>query len=362
MGRTIVYYITGHGFGHARRSARVIREMLACDPDLHVHIRSTVAPEVLSDTLGPRAVHESAGLDPGAVEDGALAINVARTAQRVREAIASRDSIVADELRAMPRGTRLIVADVPFLAGDVARAAQLPCIALTNFTWDWIYEPWFSGDAAGRELLEQIQASYSNMEAILKLPFGGRTDMFRQVVEVPLIVSRGVRPRDQARQQIGVNGHPARPVVLIGQRGGIDPLVLDRAARSAPEMLFLCPGQVPAAGPANLLAVRPGPELPFADILAASDAVVSKLGYGTVADCIGSSIPILWPPRVGFREDRVMLEEATLYMRQRQIGLDRFAAGDWGEDLRALLDSPPPLRRIGTDGDSVCAQWILERI
>ena len=36
----------------------------------------------------------------------------------------------------------LIVADIPPMAGDIAAVLGVPCIAIANFTWDWIYEPY----------------------------------------------------------------------------------------------------------------------------------------------------------------------------------------------------------------------------
>jgi hypothetical protein len=63
----------------------------------------------------------------------------------------------------------LIAADVPFVAGDVAEAAGVRAVAVSNFTWDWIYDPWF-----GREhpdLIETIRASYAKFHSILHMPF-----------------------------------------------------------------------------------------------------------------------------------------------------------------------------------------------
>ena len=44
--RSILYYVTGHGYGHAVRSNQVIRALQEAAPGLLVHVRST-APEWL---------------------------------------------------------------------------------------------------------------------------------------------------------------------------------------------------------------------------------------------------------------------------------------------------------------------------
>ena len=49
------------------------------------------------------------------------------------------------------------MADIPFLAGDIAAAAGIPIIAITNFTWDWIYEPYFNDR---QDLLREMGATW----------------------------------------------------------------------------------------------------------------------------------------------------------------------------------------------------------
>src|SRR5207245_2566170 len=111
-------------------------------------------------------------------------IDHAATAAAVRSAIARRDQVIATELPFLKQHKiQLILADIPFLAGDIADAAGIPIIAISNFTWDWIYEPYFT---AHGNLLEEIQNSYSKISTLLKIPFGDRTDWFKEVIDIPV--------------------------------------------------------------------------------------------------------------------------------------------------------------------------------
>ena len=47
----IVYYVSGHGFGHAARSGQLMQRLVAMRSDLEIRLR-TVAPPVLFSSLG----------------------------------------------------------------------------------------------------------------------------------------------------------------------------------------------------------------------------------------------------------------------------------------------------------------------
>src|SRR5947209_20570425 len=94
----IAYYITSHGFGHARRSVEVIRHLLALRPDLIIHFRTTANPAIFEE-LGQSNIHpDRVELDPGAIEKDLFTIDHVATAAAVRSAIARRDQVIATEL------------------------------------------------------------------------------------------------------------------------------------------------------------------------------------------------------------------------------------------------------------------------
>lgn len=357
MNGTILYYISGHGFGHARRSAAVIAALIERNPGLHVEVRTSAPAAILSDLLGERVTYRPAALDPGAVEDDALSVNPHRTADRVREVLEQAGRLIEAELANVPEDLRLVVADATFLAGEMAERLGVPCLAVTNFTWDWIYEPWLMDEVDGPAMLARIRESYGKMTGLLHMPFGGHAQQFPKVIELPLVINRPRMGRQAVRERLGLR-EDGRPLVLVGQRGGIDPDVLSRAVAQSPHVRFITTHDLPPRAPANLWRVTLDNQVRFAELLPACDVIISKLGYGTVADSIAGGVGMLWPARVGFREDPLMSQQAAPFMREQQIPLDRFRSGDWRPDLDALLAKPAPPQRMNTDGDFVAAEWI----
>ncbi|MCC6395207.1 MAG: hypothetical protein IT167_31750 [Bryobacterales bacterium] len=340
MKRAVAFYISGHGYGHAVRMAHVIRCFRELDPGRRIVVR-TAAPKRL---FPPDVAVQPAEFDSGAVENGPLRIDARATGSTLRALIRNRTGIVAHEASFL-RNERaaLLVADVPFLAGEAAALAGVPSIAIGNFTWDWIYEPLLAGDDDSPELLGAMRQGYGKMGHFLRLPFGQSQgfEFFPRVTETPLVASVSRRETGEILRDLGVAPAGHRMRILIGMRGGLPHGVLERAAAGLPECLFLEPGRVE-----------------FADLVKVSHVVVSKLGYGIAAACAAHGTPLLYPPRTGFREDAVLEQQLRRYIPMRRITEERFLRGDWKPDLEALAQQEPSKHQVPVGGDLACARII----
>jgi hypothetical protein len=339
---SLAYYISGHGYGHARRSAEVIRAVAAKSPGIIIHVR-TSAPEMIFEGI-PGVRYEHLEIDSGAVERDLLTIDPELTLRKAQSIIENAAAIVESEAEFLKRaGVGMIAADVPFLAGDIAEAAGIPCYAVSNFTWDWIYEPFVEHLPQYTPLLESIRASYRKMTGVIRLPFPQPTNIFRKTLDAPLVAWRGIRNRADVLRKLKIDADDPRPKIVLGMRGAADPSLLEKAASDAPDMLFLSPPK----------------DLEFIEALAVCDAAVTKLGYGIVADCIAAQTALLWPRRSGFREDEITGTEAAKYTRMREIPVADFLNGRWAAHLRLLLAQPKPTRRMDVGGAEFCAEALL---
>ena len=360
MPASLVYHDSGHGYGHARRSAEVVRALREVAPDANVYVRTSAPADMFAGlAAGPVRPHE---IDAPVVERDALSIDWQATLAGASDLLRRRRAVVAREADAVREiGPSLIVADAPFLAGEVAAALEVPCVVVSNFTWDWIFEPHRGRHPDGAAVVRGARASYGKMAALLQLPFGHDTDAFPQVVPVPLVARVPTRdPADVARQ-LGLDPADRRPRVLIGMRGGVPAEVLRRAAARATDFLFLRLDRgdaPPGEAPANLRGVRLAPGLDFSDLLTVSDMVVSKLGYGMIADGIAAGTRLVWPRREGFREDEVTEREAPRYLRMVEMQHASFREGVWGPTLERAMALTSPPEHMPLDGAAACARFI----
>ena len=358
----ILYYISGHGFGHAARSAEVIRALGEHDPDIRVLV-ATSAPKRLFRNL-PAIDGDVIDLDIGTgVVEGSSSLCVDRdaTVARLTRFLEGAEQVVAREVtRIRQENISLIVADVPYLAGEIAHQARVASVAIGNFTWDWIYKPYLADSPNGQALLARIQEAYHKMSCYLRLPLSHDTDTFQRTVDVPLI-TRSVRTSpDDTLQWLGVEQHDPRRRVLYAMRDTAYLDSLSQAAETMPDRLFLYFGAPGPAMPENTQAVALDDRITFPDVLNVCDTVVSKLGYGTLADCIATRTPILYPPRFDFREDEVFAPIVPQHFRARQLSLDDFKSGNWLPHLQQLETLPQPPHSLPANGAATCAKILTE--
>lgn len=355
MHPVLVFYVSGHGYGHAVRAASVIRALWASGFDGTIHVRSAAAPPIFGLPPTPDVqFHSGAAFDTPIAErtpmdiDGAASLAAAAAMLDGVPRIAAAEARFLREVRA-----GLVLADIPFLAGAIAAEAGLPALAIGSFTWDWIYQAWDEDSP----VIHAARASYASMDAWLRAPLCHDSAVFRRVVDVPLIVREPAASPDAVHAYLGLDD--GRPVVLFGMRGGLPPGALARIARQSPDILFLWLGDAGEDPPPNVRVLSPASGFSFTDILQVCDAVVSKLGYGTIAECVRTGARLLWPARRNFREDGILEAQTRRYVVSRQIPTADFASGDWAPHLRALLDQPATCEPLAANGAAVCAGHIL---
>jgi UDP-N-acetylglucosamine:LPS N-acetylglucosamine transferase len=100
----------------------------------------------------------------------------------------------------------------------------------------------------------------------------------------------------------------------------------------------------------------------YEDLVAASDVVVTKPGYGIIAECIASATPMLYTSRGHFREYELLVREMPKYLRCQFISQPDLFAGRWRSALEALVAQPAPKHEIATNGADVVAHEIVEML
>ena len=218
---TLLFYISGHGFGHASRQVEILRALVGREPRARIVIRSAVNPDLLRRTLDVPFLLEPGPCDTGIVQrtsiehdDDATVLEAIQFYERYEERIA------AEAGRATAFVPSLIVGDIPPIAFEVASRLGVPGIAIGNFTWDWIYQthpgmtgraPWIPG---------VIRASYQKARHALALPFSGGFEVFPSAERIPLVARRSLANRAETRRHFGL---PARG--RVAEEAG-DPLAV----------------------------------------------------------------------------------------------------------------------------------------
>ncbi len=363
---SVFFYISGHGFGHAARQIEVVNALgAAIGGRADVVIRSAVARWIFDRTVRiPFSLIEGP-VDTGVVQIDSLRLDEHATVAAAAEFHAGIEDHAAREAALLRRrDARLVVTDAPPLGCAAATAAGLPSYVCTNFTWDWIYEGYDLSKAPG--LLATIKDAYRRADAGWRLPMHGGFETIAPIVDVPF-VARHARhdPRD-VRRQFGLP--EGVPVVLLSFGGyGLQALDLSRVDCLDRVVVALTGRERPEGDLPRGVRIIAEPEvyshgLRYEDLVAAADVVVTKPGYGIIAECVANDAAILYTSRGRFVEYDVLVAEMPRYLRCRYIDHDALFAGRWGETLDGLLAAPPPPERPRTDGAEVVAELIEEAL
>lgn len=365
----LLHFVSGHGFGHAARNSEVVRAVAALRPGLRQTVVTNAPGRFYQGIPGVVLTPPVVPMEAGVREHDPLRPDVAATVEGLRAVIARRSEHVAALARMIESlAPEAVACDVPFLVPAAARLARRPVAVVSNFTWDWIYEPFLDGLPDGGGLLDAVRGGHEGADLLLHLPFGGTAPGFRRVVEVPLVAGRSSQPAAVTLRKIGVAPDERRTRVLAAARGGLDSAAVIRAARELPGCLLLTNVDVPPAGtraadggavPGNLHKLPPDGTVRYPELVAASDVVVAKLGYGIVAECIAAGTALLYPPRQMFREDELTAAALPAHVRASAMPEGDYRVGHWGPHVEGLLARPKPVLDVRTDGAEVCAEVLL---
>lgn len=348
--RTIAFYISGHGFGHASRAIEVINALIDRRPDLRVIIRSSVPSWLVERTVNPGVILEPIEVDTGVVQIDSLKLDAGASIARAEAFMSTFEARVAAEaslLRA--RHAVMTVSDVPALGIAAGVAAGIPALALGNFTWDWIYEHY----ADGARVAGLIGEVYGKTTLALRLPMWGGFQAMSNIRDLPFVTRRSRRDAAEVRRALGI---PADTKVVLTSFGGYGLDGLDVGAlRSLAGYHVLVPGMIDEAALYDN-------GYRYEDLVQAADVVVTKPGYGIISECLANDTAMLYTSRGDFREYQVLVDAMPAFLRCGFIDHADLFASRWQGHLDALLAQPAPLTSPATNGADVAADILLARL
>ena len=354
----IAYFISGHGYGHAVRSSQVILRLKEACPELDFHVR-TGAPRWFLHHLPFPVSHAEQPIDVGIVQRDSLQMNIEETLHACESLHERMPALIEENLAFIEQQKiRLILGDIPPLCFEIARRASVPAVAIGNFTWDWIYRAYLADFPAFLPLIEEMQSFYRAASLALCLPFSCDMKIFPNQKSIPLISRLSALDKIEAKKRFAF---PATAVVVLISFGGfgLERLPWERLSCLG-DFFFVTTGSAPRREK-NLLVLSE--QLPhYEDLIRASDVVVTKPGYGIVADVIAHQVPLLYTSRSNFPEYPYLVEALNRWATSEFIPQEEVLAGELGPYLERLMDKEQHWPTIPLNGAQVAAERILELV
>ena len=356
--KRILFYISGHGYGHATRSIEVVKALQELDERVEVIFETDAAPWLFPLNLRGRYRLLQRQTDVGVVQQDSYFADKLATLQAFAAFYRTFEEHIREDRRLIRnRGVELVVGDIPPLAFQVAEAAGISAVAIANFSWDWIYAPYAGDYPEYRWVVDAIRRAYGKCTLLLELPFAGDLSAFPVRRRIPAIARHATRPAGEVRAALGLSGDT--PMILVAlrpadlKRVNLQPLMRLR------DLAFVFFAPVPEA--ANFLSVAPDAFI-FPNLVRAADIVVSKPGYGIVSECLANRTPLLFAPRQHFGEYGILEQHLLSTGTGYRLTVAEFFAGEWRTALETLLSRDISWPPIGTNGAQIAAREILKML
>ena len=346
--KRIFYFISGHGYGHAVRSAQVVRELY------NLGVRCTIissAPRFIFDVnlKGVDFDYRFMEGDVGVCQKTSFDLDIAATYDGWKKLLENEAVWVGKILElAEKEKPGAVVGDIVPSAFVFARKARLPSFLLATFTWDWILNYYSDDDPRFAALSIELRDRYMMADSMIYTPLSFSLPPVEPKFFVSLIGKQCALSREEVRKKLGLDERPAF-LVSFGGLGvdGVEKMLL----HEMDEYQFMFLGsKLSRRGNVVTFTDR---EAAHEELVTASDAVITKPGYGVCTEAILSRRPIIYTSRGKFAEYTPLADEAKKYIPMRYISNEELFGGGLKEKL---IDLPRFRDGLLTDPGSGAAQ------
>jgi hypothetical protein len=347
----IACFISPHGFGHAARASATIEAVGTRLAPCHFDVFTTVPAWFFADSLSVPFSWHPITTDIGLVQENAFTEDIERTMVRLNTFLPFDPGLVADLAEQICRQQcRLILCDIAPLGIAVGLKSGVPSVLVENFTWDRIYAGYPSVAGMMAHHISYLRRIFDKADHHIQT----EPVCFRDAADLTVgPVSRRFRKTGpEIRRQLGIPD--AKKIVLI-TTGGIPERhgFLDQLKKFA-DVTFILPGSSRSPKLHNNLVLLPHRSVFFhPDLVNASDAVVGKVGYSTIAEVYAAGVPFGHAARCPYPESPGLVDFISRQIRGIALSEADFGSGRWLAILPKLLELPRQPREVGNGSEQV---------
>lgn len=357
MTQHLVVAISAHGYGHGTQTTAVLAALRARLPDLRLTLLTGLQRHFLEDRVpGDFDLIDWRG-DFGMQMRSALDVDPERSAADYAAFHADWSAHVDATARLLERlAPDRLLANIPYLPLAAAARIGLPAVALCSLNWAGIYRHYFAQRPEAPQILASMEDAYNSAEVFLCPTPSMAMPELRNVQRIGPLARIGRNVRMEVCGRLGVA--TSQRLILIAP-GGIELRLPLEDWPQDPGITWIVPGawNVRRDDMPSFESLGLG----FTDVLASVDALLGKLGYGTVAECACNGTPMLYMPRPDWPEERCLAEWLLVHGRCAPIPRGQVMRGALREPLESLWSQPAPVPPSPT-GAADAAAWLGARL
>jgi len=337
MTKSVAFYVSDYGYGHASRVIAVIRALHHSDKKLVIHVR-TFGPFTFVRKSCPNCKVQKSKNDIGVICDsGTFLVDEDKSLKKACLWYEkNRSEYFSKEIRFLKKTkVHVVFSDIPPYPLELASSLAVPSIAMSNFNWYWIYINF--KHACRCQFPEVLRKAYEKTSLALLLPLHEGMQIFKTRIEIPLVTRQLTKSPTEIRRRLEIKESEKLIFLSVGRSLKYDNIFLQKLSDLAEKIdaKFLLSSGVLAKR--ELIKTIPTGEVESQNYVAACDFVATKTGYSVVSESIANKIPLLLVNRVGFAEDEVISQRLSGLGIAKTLNLEQFRQLRWLERLEDYL-------------------------
>ncbi len=327
----LAYYISGHGYGHAVRSAAVLKKL---SQEFSVHIRTEI-PESVFTLQNINHNYFSLTVDAGCAQHNFIQVDDQTTLKNYSDFNKRSEILYKNERNWLEKNNiRLIICDAPSFPLKLGKELGIPALLLSNFTWYDIYSK-FPYAKNFPSLLQDLKNEYSTATVQILPQCHIENDYIETKQEIGFISLEGRNIRSQLETHFSRDFKDK--ILVFIYLGLLDSTLVDWSQlEKIGNVIFISRDPIQEADQINNLLIAKD-NFPFPDLIASSDIVLTKAGYSTFATAFTHGKPVLSCSRENFAEYQAMEK----FLLEKEVGLiippEKFFPGHWEEFIKKVL-------------------------
>jgi hypothetical protein len=290
--------LSPHGYGHAAMTAPVVKALRRLRPDLRLTIQTAVPRGFLETRYGTDFTYVADIPDFGLKMHSSTRVDLEASAQGYKELHGDWPNLVAREAERLRQAAPdLVLANAPYVTIAAAAQAGIPVLGLSSLEWADIYRHYLGHRPEAAEIGAQMAAAYNSAAAFLRVTPAMAMPSLNNVIEIGTVGSSGTPRPAELRGALGVEEGTRIGLIAFG---GIEHGFDLSSWPILPGWIWLSSVAAPEA--CTHVKHWQSAGFSFSDVLASSDVLVTKPGYGSFVEAGLTGLPVLYQPRPDWPE------------------------------------------------------------
>ena len=345
MAFRLLVCISAHGFGHLAMTAPILNRLSRLY-DVKLILRTKLPEPLIRELISVEVDVISETSDFGMVMKNAFEVDLDESYKRYSALHYDWDKQVEKEMNRLGQlDPDLILSNAPYLTLAAAGKLHIPCLGYCSLNWADIFQSYFGCDSSeAKKIIHEMRAAYNMADFFISPEPSMPMDWVSKLIDIGPVARIGKHMKAEICKRLAIVD-TARLVLVTP--GGFETNVPVNDWPQIENIHWIVSWNH-FSERSDISGVK-DIGLIFNDILASCDAVITKPGYGTVADTVCNNIPALYVCRGDWAEEKFLVNWWEKKGNVVQISKEQFFQGDVVRPLEKLW-SRPALEKIAPSG------------